>query len=222
MLIIASVPKAPWCKPRGSIWSHLSNCFIFNEIWIEGGVPRANCGRFCSCQNLTLYQLSTSRFFAIGFKGVPRGEPGRAPGPNQIPAPIEKYWFRQLLSDWYWTCCSPLLESCCGLLKSEALTVTFLPTADEVNPSLKRIFFSILRRRFTGSQDREHGPVNWWRKWINLLIGEACNAFGSWNKPIFAWSQDSWSHIMLFRIVSNIKALDPHSTCGAGSLNLLC
>lgn len=54
------------------------------------GVNR-NSSRLCSCESLGFKQPSTPRkFYAAESKGVPRGAPGRAPGPEpQIPTLIE-------------------------------------------------------------------------------------------------------------------------------------
>jgi hypothetical protein len=49
-----------WCKPKCSTYRDLSKLFVFSAIRNRGGVPNSDCGRFRSCQSLTLQQFSTT------------------------------------------------------------------------------------------------------------------------------------------------------------------
>jgi hypothetical protein len=56
--------------------------FAFNAIWSRREILNGNCSRFCDGQILRFQQLSIpSSFSTVESKGVPRGAPGREPGP---------------------------------------------------------------------------------------------------------------------------------------------
>jgi len=59
------------------------NWFIFNAICGRRNLVSSNCSRICTSESLPFQQPSTSTdFSAAESKGLPRGAPGRAPGPE--------------------------------------------------------------------------------------------------------------------------------------------